>query len=567
MANPRLVDYIKQARTEGQSDEQIRKSLRDAGWPMNDIEAAFAATGSAPVPASSLTAILSAQTTTKLLSALELLKLAWQDYKSRWKLFVGIGLMVVVFQGLTTLWGRFLQPRIGAESGVEALPPLFLLLSINISLLFLSQLLDYIFSIAIIFAASDEEGRYTTRGAYKAALRSFFPYFWVSILSGLVMIGGTLLAIIPGFIVSVFISTAIYVVLFENIRGMGALLQSYAYVRGRFLPVLWRMFFGVLLVAGLLAVPIVLFGTVGAGFLAPLIVGIALAVRDLQSVVELVLSMPIFFVLVPLIVTYFYRLYRNLKETSVGPEVSKRTKTAFVVMAVLGFLAIPALIVLGFMPFLLRQRLGKELKLPEDLPQSLLESPLETATPINVTVTKLSDREWDDQRLRDLRSLSSLIDLYRVQGGLSVTLAPLNTCADENEKTIFVSLPSPQILPEPPPGWKWQISPTPQNIDGTGWVPIDFTKLPAGELLKRLPIDPVNSAALPRGKRLFYAYVCHRLGRQFELSANMESAHHARGGEGDVESKDFGSWPYVYEEGTNRTLIPGIGTSDIYYLP
>ena len=42
MPNKQLVEFIKEARKRGFDDYQIRKSLLDKGWPLNEVESAFA---------------------------------------------------------------------------------------------------------------------------------------------------------------------------------------------------------------------------------------------------------------------------------------------------------------------------------------------------------------------------------------------------------------------------------------------------------------------------------------------------------------------------------------------
>ncbi|HVN26218.1 MAG TPA: hypothetical protein VMT99_01005, partial [Candidatus Paceibacterota bacterium] len=50
------------------------------------------------------------------------------------------------------------------------------------------------------------------------------------------------------------------------------------------------------------------------------------------------------------------------------------------------------------------------------------------------------------------------------------------------------------------------------NIDGTGWVPVDFTKIGAGSSIQKLPIDPVNNATSGE----FYAYATDGATSQLE---------------------------------------------------
>jgi len=41
MANPKLIEFVKEARKRGFDDYEIRKPLLAAGWPAGEVEAAF----------------------------------------------------------------------------------------------------------------------------------------------------------------------------------------------------------------------------------------------------------------------------------------------------------------------------------------------------------------------------------------------------------------------------------------------------------------------------------------------------------------------------------------------
>ncbi|MFA6513990.1 MAG: hypothetical protein WCT50_01700 [Patescibacteria group bacterium] len=69
----------------------------------------------------------------------------------------------------------------------------------------------------------------------------FWPYFWLSILTIILIILWMLLLIIPGLIFSIFYSFAVYAFFFEGKRGMEAIRRSRALVKGYFWPVLGRL--------------------------------------------------------------------------------------------------------------------------------------------------------------------------------------------------------------------------------------------------------------------------------------------------------------------------------------
>ncbi len=68
-----------------------------------------------------------------------------------------------------------------------------------------------------------------------------WPVIITSFLVTLIVLGGTLLLIIPGIIFAVWYSFTSYVVIFEGAHGLSALRASKALVVGRWWPILWRL--------------------------------------------------------------------------------------------------------------------------------------------------------------------------------------------------------------------------------------------------------------------------------------------------------------------------------------
>lgn len=75
---------------------------------------------------------------------------------------------------------------------------------------------------------------------YNSSYSQILSYFWISILTGLAVLGGTILLVIPGIIFSVWFSFAAIVFVIEGVKGTEALRASKELVRGKFWPVLWR---------------------------------------------------------------------------------------------------------------------------------------------------------------------------------------------------------------------------------------------------------------------------------------------------------------------------------------
>ncbi|MSU54892.1 MAG: hypothetical protein EXS48_03640 [Candidatus Staskawiczbacteria bacterium] len=124
----------------------------------------------------------------------------------------------------------------------------------------------------------------------KFSWKKLIPYSWVLFLMGIISIVGFLLLIIPGIIVSVMFSMALYMFVFEDARGMQALYKSKDLVKGYWWPVFGRLF---------------LFGLLGALISSVPVIG------DLVNI----------FVTMPLGVIYAYFIYENLKTVKSQPSI------------------------------------------------------------------------------------------------------------------------------------------------------------------------------------------------------------------------------------------------------
>jgi len=89
-----------------------------------------------------------------------------------------------------------------------------------------------------------------------------------------------------------------------------------------------------------------------------------------------------------------------------------------------------------------------------------------------------------------------------------------------------------------------------RNLDGTGWLPIDFQNLTSPTQMSSLPVDPVNAIVTGDGL-YYYAYV-----PGWELNANLESEKYKFGGSADAESTDDGDQPHLFEIASNFGLMP-----------
>jgi prepilin-type N-terminal cleavage/methylation domain-containing protein len=102
-------------------------------------------------------------------------------------------------------------------------------------------------------------------------------------------------------------------------------------------------------------------------------------------------------------------------------------------------------------------------------------------------------------------------------------------------------------------------------VDGTGWLAINFNKLPGGSPISSLPLDPTNTIAspsAPANSDLVYRYACQSTSTSkpnyvFEMNAKLESSAYTV--DDNRMTKDGGDSTNFYEVGTNLKLLPTTG--------
>ena len=138
--------------------------------------------------------------------------------------------------------------------------------------------------------------------------------------------------------------------------------------------------------------------------------------------------------------------------------------------------------------------------------------------------------------------------------------------------TVYVSIPDPVAtstagdqcqglgLVTLPTGWAYHCaaSSTYRNVDGTGWIPINFTTLPGGSPSAVLPVDPVNQTST----FLYYTYVTDT-SDEYQLYAHFESPSYQA--QEATEGGGSGLDPATYKLGTNVNIAPFAGGMDGYW--
>ena len=152
-------------------------------------------------------------------------------------------------------------------------------------------------------------------------------------LNGFIVMGGYLLFIIPGIIISIWFSVATFIFVIEERKGMTALLYSRHLVSGHWWGVFLR--FSFLAVLGLLIVLPLMFFSGGFEFNFE---QIAMSEDNPKSVMTIPLL-----ILLPLITAfstvYGYLIYKNLRDLKgnvIFEEPKKSTKVKFLLVGALG---------------------------------------------------------------------------------------------------------------------------------------------------------------------------------------------------------------------------------------
>ncbi len=149
----------------------------------------------------------------------------------------------------------------------------------------------------------------------------------------------------------------------------------------------------------------------------------------------------------------------------------------------------------------------------------------------------------DTTRISDMSSLNSALSIW--------------TADVLNGSSYWVTTSTCTAAPATGPGGAACAVTTSTSVMGTGWVPIDFTKIASGAPLSREPMDPNNAGACKNtgasSTVCEYAFYASSTAGVYKLEALMESAKFANSGSADVVSKDGGIYTGIYETGSYLT--------------
>jgi hypothetical protein len=249
----------------------------------------------------------------------------WQFYKAH---FDRLGKIILIPAAIVAVGGVMVAYR-----GPDALTFLGGLISIIGGITFIFG------GIALLFAVIKGTD---VAESYRLSKGMFWPLVWVSILGGVIALGGVIMLIIPGIMMGMWFLLSRYLVIAEDRRGLNALTQSREYARGY-----WWALFGRTLLMGIavgIASAIVsgilgsIVKSVGAAFIGP------------------VITMFVWVFVVPYSIVYIYMIYKNM--AALKPELATMQSNAsrgFLkasgIVGIVGIILIPIFIVaiIGFL--------------------------------------------------------------------------------------------------------------------------------------------------------------------------------------------------------------------------
>lgn len=246
---------------------------------------------------------------------------AWNIFRKRAFTFLGITLSPFFVLLFTGIFSSFLA------GFTRNIPFLMVILFFTFLGLLLAAFLFLWSQVSLIIAISDE--KINTKEAYKKSKGMILEYVILSLLSFLVVIGGTALLIIPGIILSIYFSFSIFIFVGEGERRFNALSKSFNYIKGYWWSILKRTIF-IILVFLIPALIIILISQI-----------IGLSQEDSKMAINVLLV-----IFAPIATIYYYLIYNNLKslKSSIDTDKANDKKSLFVGFIVFGVIAMMIII-------------------------------------------------------------------------------------------------------------------------------------------------------------------------------------------------------------------------------
>ena len=172
---------------------------------------------------------------------------AWTAYKTRWGKLVALSFSALIISfllsvGLPLLAGVLIGVSM-TSGGSISLMPIILVVILSVVFGIIIGFVSIWAQLALVVGVTDDNVTWTQ--AYRIAWSKFFSYLWVTILTGLLVVGAMMFFVIPGIIWGLSLVFVNFVFILENRRGIDAIARSRTLVRGRW----WAVFGRVLLIS------------------------------------------------------------------------------------------------------------------------------------------------------------------------------------------------------------------------------------------------------------------------------------------------------------------------------
>lgn len=365
MVNQQLLEYVKQQLQLGFNKDQITASLKALGWPDAGINETFDAIFNPTMayqPQPTMPSI------TSLPSASAIFADAKSLYTQRMATFLGImALPMLVMTGLIIMLknaGIVEQASMPSTSMFTAGRPVLSIISL-VAILLITGLSHIFGQVALLCAIKDSGEGIGVMESYRRGSKKILSFIWVSILVGVITVGGYFLFLVPGIIFSVWFSFATIIFVVEGLRGMDALLKSKEYAKGQFGKI-----FGYLFFIGVVSVVISIVLSIASAVFSKL-----LPIPFVKDIIKAIFGL----FLTPLVLSYLFLVYTNLRAVkgNISFAPSQGKKTGLLVVGIIALLTIPAYLILP-----------------------------------NLALNSAREKARDSKRLADLKQIQTALELY-----------------------------------------------------------------------------------------------------------------------------------------------------------
>lgn len=214
-------------------------------------------------------------------------KSAWQAYKSRISLYAGLTSIPTAIYIIGFVMGGAVG---GVISVVNMLVVLFMLLAVY----------------QAIVTDQSEGGWTNIKRLYGEGLPKFWSVVWLAIISSLAVIGGSILLVIPGIIVWIWVIFSLFLLFGDGKRGFSALVASRYLVKDYWWPVFGRIvaFFALTLI------PVAILNRLVSALTSSM---------ALEQGIMMILSL---MVVLPFELLFIYALYKELRGIKSGEAIA-----------------------------------------------------------------------------------------------------------------------------------------------------------------------------------------------------------------------------------------------------